>query len=170
MNGAQYLAYPPVVAGGPRANTIHYITNDKMIHDGQMVLMDAGTLAILCYCCLNTGDRNYLDVLLLSVGCQYYGYNSDLTRCWPVNGRFSPAQKEAYEAVLDVQSELIQLCHELPTLDALFQQMCKILGRNLSELGFGRSSAFGNKFSDQSAQVFDRCCCYCCCVFLVIVC
>jgi len=42
MNGAQYLAYPPVVAGGARANTIHYITNNQLVNDGELVLMDAG--------------------------------------------------------------------------------------------------------------------------------
>jgi len=113
MKGAQYLAYPPVVAGGPRANTIHYTNNDQLINDGHMVLMDAG--------------------------CQYYGYTSDVTRCWPINGRFSPAQLEAYEAVLDVQLDLIRFCQELPTLDNLFQRMCRQLGRNLTELGFGKS-------------------------------
>ena len=42
LGGAQYLAYPPVVAGGPRANTIHYTKNDQLVDDGDMVLMDAG--------------------------------------------------------------------------------------------------------------------------------
>ena len=42
MKGAQYLAYPPVIAGGSRANTIHYINNNQLINDGEMVLMDAG--------------------------------------------------------------------------------------------------------------------------------
>lgn len=42
MRGADHLAYPPVVAGGPRANIIHYISNNQLIHPGQMVLMDAG--------------------------------------------------------------------------------------------------------------------------------
>lgn len=42
MSGAQYLAYPPVVAGGARANTIHYITNNQLVNDGELVLMDAG--------------------------------------------------------------------------------------------------------------------------------
>ena len=44
MSGAQYLAYPPVVAGGPRANTIHYISNNQLINNGEMVLMDAGII------------------------------------------------------------------------------------------------------------------------------
>lgn len=42
MRGAQYLAYPPVVAGGSRANTIHYINNNQLVKDGELVLMDAG--------------------------------------------------------------------------------------------------------------------------------
>lgn len=42
MNGAEYLAYPPVVAGGNRANIIHYINNNQIVKDGEMVLMDAG--------------------------------------------------------------------------------------------------------------------------------
>ena len=42
MNGAEFLAYPPVVAGGKNANIIHYITNNQIIQDGDMVLMDAG--------------------------------------------------------------------------------------------------------------------------------
>jgi Xaa-Pro aminopeptidase len=42
MHGAEYLAYPPVVAGGNRANIIHYINNNQVVKDGDMVLMDAG--------------------------------------------------------------------------------------------------------------------------------
>ena len=42
MRGAEYLAYPPVVAGGDRANIIHYISNNQVVKDGEMVLMDAG--------------------------------------------------------------------------------------------------------------------------------
>ena len=42
MRGAAHLAYPPVVAGGQRANIIHYINNDQLLRDGDLVLMDAG--------------------------------------------------------------------------------------------------------------------------------
>ena len=61
LNGAEFLAYPPVVAGGNRANTLHYVKNNQDIGDGELVLMDAG--------------------------CEYHGYASDITRTWPVNGR-----------------------------------------------------------------------------------
>ncbi|XP_046440960.1 xaa-Pro aminopeptidase 3-like [Daphnia pulex] len=114
MSGAQYLAYPPVVAGGPRANTIHYINNNQLINNGEMVLMDAG--------------------------CQYHGYTSDMTRCWPINGKFTSHQTEAYEALLDVQLDLIQFCNERPPLDILFQRMCRQLGKNLQQIGFGKDA------------------------------
>lgn len=44
MHGADFLAYPPVVAGGNRANVIHYINNNQIVSDGEMVLMDAGNI------------------------------------------------------------------------------------------------------------------------------
>lgn len=43
-NGADYLAYPPVVAGGKRATIIHYINNNQIVNDGDLILMDAGKL------------------------------------------------------------------------------------------------------------------------------
>ncbi|KAK6311759.1 hypothetical protein J4Q44_G00174230 [Coregonus suidteri] len=67
-HGANFLAYPPVVAGGNRANTLHYINNNQIVKNGEMVLLDGG--------------------------CEYFCYVSDITRTWPVNGKFSPAQAE----------------------------------------------------------------------------
>lgn len=81
MKGASYLAYPPVVAGGKNSTTIHYINNSQVVNSGDMVLMDAG--------------------------CEYGGYTSDITRTWPINGSFSPAQQTLYEVVHRVQQELI---------------------------------------------------------------
>ncbi|KAJ9577543.1 hypothetical protein L9F63_005916 [Diploptera punctata] len=109
MRGAEYLAYPPVVAGGDRANIIHYINNNQVVADGEMVLMDAG--------------------------CEYHGYSSDITRTWPVNGKFTQPQRDLYEVVLSVQSQLIEECTNMPTLDNLFHMMCSLLGRHLQELG-----------------------------------
>ncbi|XP_046399829.1 xaa-Pro aminopeptidase 3-like isoform X1 [Ischnura elegans] len=136
--GAQRLAYPPVVAGGPRANTIHYVANDQRVPAGQMVLMDAG--------------------------CEYYGYCSDITRTWPVSGRFTGPQAELYTAVLWVQQRLIQMCRPSETLDpsqklrsdftesvhsldALFHTMCLLLGERLKDLGFLPSSASPDEMS-----------------------
>lgn len=109
MRGAEYLAYPPVVAGGERATIIHYINNNQRVPDGEMVLMDAG--------------------------CEYHGYSSDITRTWPVNGRFSPEQKLIYEVVHSVQADLIKLLQNYPSLDNLFDNMCVLLGKRLQEIG-----------------------------------
>lgn len=109
MRGAEFLAYPPVCASGNNANIIHYISNTQMTKDGDMVLMDAG--------------------------CQYSGYCSDITRTWPVSGKFSDPQCVLYEVVLYTQKKLIQMCSGLPSLDFLFHAMCRLLGRKLVEAG-----------------------------------
>ncbi|KAL1131549.1 hypothetical protein AAG570_011166 [Ranatra chinensis] len=107
MRGAEFLAYPPVVASGNNANIIHYIHNSQVVRDGELVLMDAG--------------------------CELHGYCSDITRTWPASGRFSEAQLTLYEIVLDVQEELLAWCSRLPSLDELFNTMCKLLGSKLKE-------------------------------------
>lgn len=109
MNGAEFLAYPPVVAAGNNANIIHYINNNQIIQDGDMVLMDAG--------------------------CEYHGYSSDVTRTWPINGTFTREQKILYEIVLDIQNILISKLKELPSLDHLYHDMCSLLGKRLQQIG-----------------------------------
>ncbi|XP_043504584.1 xaa-Pro aminopeptidase 3-like [Polistes fuscatus] len=119
INGAEFLAYPPVVAGGNNANIIHYISNNQIIQNEDMVLMDAG--------------------------CQYHGYTSDITRTWPINGKFTPEQRILYEIVLDVQKELLKKVKEMPTLDQLFHDMCLLLSKRLQEIGLIPKSLSGDK-------------------------
>jgi Xaa-Pro aminopeptidase len=76
-NGAQFPAYSPIVAGGPNSCVLHYVFNDAPLRDGDLLLIDAG--------------------------CELDGYASDITRTFPVNGRFSSAQREVYEIVLAAQ-------------------------------------------------------------------
>lgn len=102
MRGAQILAYPPVVASGKNANIIHYIQNNQMCYPGDLLLMDAGS--------------------------ELNGYDSDITRTWPVSGSFTDEQKVLYEIVLDTQLTLIKLSENLPSLDELFSSMCTLLG------------------------------------------
>ncbi|KAK2715265.1 xaa-Pro aminopeptidase 3-like isoform X2 [Artemia franciscana] len=113
LNGAQFLAYPPVVAGGNRANTIHYIYNNNSVQDGELILMDAGS--------------------------DYFGYSSDITRTWPINGVFTNPQKTLYEALLDVQLQLIRQVSNYDNLADLYSLMVKLLGKNLLSLGFFKS-------------------------------
>lgn len=69
------------------------------------------------------------------IGCEYHGYCSDITRTWPISGKFSSAQRELYEVVHSVQTELIQMCKKFPTLNELYETMGKLLGTRLKELG-----------------------------------
>jgi Xaa-Pro aminopeptidase len=75
--GAQAVAYNSIVASGPNACVLHYRENNRPMNDGELLLIDAG--------------------------CEFQGYASDITRTFPVNGRFSGPQKAVYEAVLAAQ-------------------------------------------------------------------
>lgn len=68
------------------------------------------------------------------VGSEFRGYSGDVTRTWPVSGEFTPAQRDVYEAVLEVQQDVIAACANRPTLDQLFSIMCAKLGAVLKEL------------------------------------
>uniref|UniRef100_A0A914W4Y2 Aminopeptidase P N-terminal domain-containing protein n=1 Tax=Plectus sambesii TaxID=2011161 RepID=A0A914W4Y2_9BILA len=109
--GARTLAYPPVIAGGNRANTIHYLNTDQTIEDGDMILMDAG--------------------------CDYHGYVSDITRTWPASGRFNETQRLLYEALDDVQQKLLTFVRDRRPLllSHVYFEMLTHLGRNLQEIG-----------------------------------
>ncbi len=74
-------AYHPIVGGGANSCILHYHENDAPLRDGDLLLVDAG--------------------------CEYALYASDITRTWPVNGRFSPAQRAVYDVVLEAQTAAI---------------------------------------------------------------
>jgi Xaa-Pro aminopeptidase len=79
--GAQALAYPSIVAGGPNACVLHYRDNNRQLAADELLLIDAG--------------------------CEYQSYASDITRTFPVGGRFSGAQRDVYELVLAAQQACI---------------------------------------------------------------
>lgn len=79
--GAAAPAYPSIVGSGENACILHYTDNRDRINDGELVLIDAGA--------------------------EYQGYASDITRTFPANGRFSPAQRQIYELVLAAQTAAI---------------------------------------------------------------
>jgi Xaa-Pro aminopeptidase len=81
-SGAQAVAYPSIVAGGPNACVLHYRENDRQLQDGELLLIDAG--------------------------CEYRGYASDITRTFPVSGRFTGPQRDVYELVLAAQLACIE--------------------------------------------------------------
>ena len=102
-SGAQAVAYPSIVAGGPNACVLHYRENSRELQDGELLLIDAG--------------------------CEYQGYASDITRTFPVNGRFSGPQKAIYEIVLAAQ----QACLEAVRPGAGFHDYHKTAERVLAQ-------------------------------------
>lgn len=84
MQGCEGPAYIPVVAGGERGNCIHYTINDNTFQEDEFIMIDAGG--------------------------EYGTYITDITRTWPASGRFTPAQRDLYEAVLKVQRTSVALC------------------------------------------------------------
>lgn len=82
--GCESESYYPVVAGGAHALTIHYVRNDDILKAGDLVLVDAAG--------------------------RYGGYCADISRTWPVNGKFSDPQRDLYEAVLATQKDCIKKC------------------------------------------------------------
>ena len=82
-NRSKGFAYTPIIASGKNACVLHYIENNQLCKDGEVILLD--------------------------VGAEYANYSSDLTRCIPVNGRFTARQKAVYNAVLHVKTEAEKL-------------------------------------------------------------
>jgi len=82
-SGSEAHAYTPIVAGGANACVLHYVSNNQRLDDDTLVLIDAG--------------------------CEFDGYASDITRTFPVNGRFNAAQRDAYEIVLAAQQAAIDM-------------------------------------------------------------
>ncbi|KAK6082983.1 metallopeptidase family M24 [Seiridium cupressi] len=113
--GLDGYAYIPVIAGGRKALLIHYVLNNGLLNNGEFVLVDAGG--------------------------EYGTYVADITRTWPVNGRFTQPQRDLYEAVLAAQRSSVSLCRASAgvTLDKLHSITETALRNQLQQLGFDLS-------------------------------
>ncbi len=109
FNGARSPAYTSIVAGGANAVTLHYIENKDILNDGDLVLIDAAG--------------------------EYQGYASDVTRTFPVNGKFTKPQKEIYQLVLAAQLAAIDAARPGTTLAKIHDKTRDVLRRGLIELG-----------------------------------
>ena len=108
-NGAQAPAYSPIVAAGQNACVLHYVQNDAPLRDGDLLLIDAG--------------------------CEVDGYASDITRTFPVNGRFSGAQRAVYDIVLAAQAAAIEEVRPGNTWNAPHEAAVRVLAQGLIDLG-----------------------------------
>jgi len=107
--GADGHAYSPIVAGGANACVLHYVENRNLLADNALVLIDAG--------------------------CELEGYASDITRTFPVNGRFTGAQRDAYEIVLAAQRAAIDAIHPGATFVAYHDAALRVLVQGMADLG-----------------------------------
>lgn len=101
--------------------------------DGEMVTVDAGGVCSAWTC--------HWDPQLTMFFQEYGGYVTDITRAWPVNGRFTDAQRDLYEMILEVQKRIVALCNEQAglSLDGLQSQTESALREGLRKLGFDLS-------------------------------
>ncbi|SEL66940.1 aminopeptidase P Metallo peptidase. MEROPS family M24B [Colwellia chukchiensis] len=109
INGARQAAYGSIVAGGDNANILHYTDNDDVLNDGELLLIDAGG--------------------------ELAGYAADITRTFPINGKFSEPQAAIYQLVLDSQNLAIAATMPGQTFAELNCIVGEFLTRGLYELG-----------------------------------
>ena len=107
-NGSQFPAYTSIVAGGKNACVLHYIENNAVLNDGDLLLIDAG--------------------------CELDGYASDITRTFPVSGKFSGPQKMIYELVLDAQRAAMEATSRGNSWQAPHDAATKVLAQGFIDL------------------------------------
>ena len=113
-SGAREQAYSAIVASGPNACVLHYRENNRQMADGDLLLIDAG--------------------------CEYGSYASDITRTFPVNGKFTGPQKAVYELVLEAQEKCIDDVKPGRPFNAYHDTAVKVLAQGLIDLGLCKGS------------------------------
>ncbi|MBL7948092.1 MAG: aminopeptidase P family protein [Bacteroidia bacterium] len=108
-NRATGHAYTPIIASGPSACVLHYNENNRPCNDG--------------------------DVILLDFGAEYANYAADLTRCVPVNGKFSPRQRDVYNAVLRVMRAAMKMLVPGNTIPRYHEEVGRVMEDELIKLG-----------------------------------
>lgn len=112
--GAMAPAYTSIVAGGRNACVLHYIENNTRLQAGDLLLIDAG--------------------------CEYDGYASDITRTFPVSGRFTTVQRDLYQLVLSAQQAAIETVQPGRTWNDPHHAALVVLAQGFSDLGLCQGS------------------------------
>ncbi|PHM46391.1 hypothetical protein Xmau_00802 [Xenorhabdus mauleonii] len=108
-HGARYPAYNTIVGAGENACILHYTENDRRMRDGDLVLIDAG--------------------------CEYKGYAGDITRTFPVNGKFTRPQREIYDIVLEAINVSLELYKPGTSINKVMERVVRIMVEGLVKLG-----------------------------------
>lgn len=114
-HGARYPAYGTIVGSGDNGCILHYTENKSKLRDGDLVLIDAG--------------------------CEYQGYAADITRTFPVNGKFSPPQRAIYDIVLASINKALQLFRPGISIHDVNQEVIKLMINRLLDLGILQGNA-----------------------------
>ncbi len=107
--GASGVAYNSIIGGGENATILHYVENNRPLNDGDLLLIDAGA--------------------------EYQGYAADITRTFPVNGKYTAAQREVYDIVLDVQEKCIEYTKTGNTVKGRQEYSIELLTEGMKKLG-----------------------------------
>lgn len=108
-HGARFPSYNTIVGGGENGCILHYTENESELRDGDLVLIDAG--------------------------CEYRGYAGDITRTFPVNGKFSPAQRAVYDIVLESLETALTLFRPGTSIQEVTGSVIRIMVNGLVKLG-----------------------------------
>ena len=127
-NGATTHSFAPIVASGPDTCILHYIKNDKQMQDGDLLLMD--------------------------FGAEYANYAGDCSRTVPVNGVFTPRQRQVYEAVLSIYKETIPRFRPGMTIHKINDFVFKRMNEELIKLGLYTREDLANQ--DPAAPLFKK--------------
>jgi Xaa-Pro aminopeptidase len=107
--GATGIAYNSIIGGGENATILHYVENNRPLKDGDLILIDAGA--------------------------EYKGYAADITRTFPINGKFTQPQREVYDVVLDVQQQCIEATKTGNTVKKRQELSIELLTEGMKKLG-----------------------------------
>lgn len=124
-SGSTGFSYEPIVASGGNACVLHYLDNDDVCEEGELVLFDCG--------------------------CWYGNYASDVTRCYPVNGKFTDRQKQVYNAVLEVQKKSLALLRPGNQLHEYHRQVGDLMTEALLDLKLLSKEEVANQDPDWPA-------------------
>jgi Xaa-Pro aminopeptidase len=108
-NGASGVAYNSIIGGGENATILHYVENNRPLNDGDLLLVDAGA--------------------------EYRGYAADITRTFPVNGKYTQPQREVYDVVLDVQLKCVEYTKVGNTVKGRQEYSIELLTEGMKKLG-----------------------------------
>lgn len=109
MNGASGVSYNSIIGGGENATILHYVENNRDLKDGELILIDAG--------------------------CEYQGYAADITRTFPINGKFTEAQRDVYDVVLETEIACLEATKKGNTIKQRQDLSIELLTEGMKKLG-----------------------------------